>query len=77
MRLQPQMDRLLHAAAVADQDDLTMQAGAVQFVDDDGRQHGDGPNLDDMVFSEDENGNGGKVYKAPRVSSMTYPRRRD
>lgn len=70
-KLQPQIDRLLHAAVTADQDDLTKQAGAVQFIDE-GEQF-DGPNLDNMVFSEDDEKDASKVYKAPRVSSMTYP----
>lgn len=72
IKLQPQIDRLLHAAVTADQDDLTKQAGAVQFIED-GEEQFDGPNIDNMVFSEDEKGEASKVYKAPRVSSMTYP----
>ena len=71
IKLQPQIDRLLHAAVTADQDDLTKQAGAVQFIGDE--EQFDGPNIDNMVFSEDEEGEASKVYKAPRVSSMTYP----
>lgn len=71
IKLQPQIDRLLHAAAMADQDDLTKQAGAVQFID--GEEQFDGSNLDNMVFSEDDENDANKVYKAPRVSSMTYP----
>lgn len=77
-RVQSQVDRLLQAAAKADQDDLAIQAGSVQFVDDgSGEEEAHARPRPEAMLPFDvrhaEGEDGEQVYRPPRIAPLAYP----
>lgn len=77
-RVQPQVDRLLQATAKADQDDMAIRAGSVQFVDGESeedetyaRPRPEAMLPFDVRHSEREDGE--QVYRPPHIAPLAYP----